>query len=114
MRGAILPLPQYIFMACCSVKKAQGQLYFTFIIFSHIYIKIFLQFQWCLAVTNMDHVQLSVHSILCTFGVDKIITTDNETTCSTSENCRHTLKAVIDNTIESARNKIREAAVQKV
>jgi hypothetical protein len=27
MRGDILPLPQYDFMACCSVKKAQGQLY---------------------------------------------------------------------------------------
>jgi len=27
MRGAILPLPQYIFMLWCSVKKAQGQLY---------------------------------------------------------------------------------------
>jgi hypothetical protein len=29
MRGAIPPLPQYAFMAWCSVKeKAQGQLYF--------------------------------------------------------------------------------------
>jgi hypothetical protein len=27
MRGAILPLPQYAFMAWCSVE-AQGQLYF--------------------------------------------------------------------------------------
>jgi hypothetical protein len=27
MRGAIPPLPQYAFMAWCSVKKAQGQLY---------------------------------------------------------------------------------------
>jgi hypothetical protein len=31
MRGAILPLPQYAFMAWCSVKrKAQGQLYLIF------------------------------------------------------------------------------------
>jgi hypothetical protein len=29
MSGAIPPLPQYAFMAWCSVK-AQGQLYFTF------------------------------------------------------------------------------------
>jgi hypothetical protein len=29
MRGAIPPLPQYAFMACCSLKKAQGQLYLT-------------------------------------------------------------------------------------
>jgi hypothetical protein len=28
MRGAIPPLPQYVFMAWCSVKEAQGQLYF--------------------------------------------------------------------------------------
>jgi hypothetical protein len=28
MRGAIPPLPQYVFMAWCSVK-AQGQLYLT-------------------------------------------------------------------------------------
>jgi hypothetical protein len=27
MRGAIPSLPQYAFMVCCSVKKAQGQLY---------------------------------------------------------------------------------------
>jgi hypothetical protein len=27
MRGAVLPLPQYAFMAWCLVKKAQGQLY---------------------------------------------------------------------------------------
>jgi hypothetical protein len=27
MSGAIPPLPQYAFMAWCSVKKAQGQLY---------------------------------------------------------------------------------------
>jgi hypothetical protein len=27
MSGAIHPLPQYAFMAWCSVKKAQGQLY---------------------------------------------------------------------------------------
>jgi hypothetical protein len=27
MCGAIPPLPQYAFMAWCSVKKAQGQLY---------------------------------------------------------------------------------------
>jgi hypothetical protein len=27
MRGAIPPLPQDAFMACCSVKKTQGQLY---------------------------------------------------------------------------------------
>jgi hypothetical protein len=30
MRGAILELPQYAFMTWCSVKKVQGQLYFTF------------------------------------------------------------------------------------
>jgi len=27
MGGAVPPLPQYAFMAWCSVKKAQGQLY---------------------------------------------------------------------------------------
>jgi hypothetical protein len=27
MRGAVLPLLQYAFMAWCSVKEAQGQLY---------------------------------------------------------------------------------------
>jgi hypothetical protein len=27
MRGSVLLLPQYVFMAWCSVKKAQGQLY---------------------------------------------------------------------------------------
>jgi hypothetical protein len=27
MSGAVPPLPQYAFMAWCSVKKAQGQLY---------------------------------------------------------------------------------------
>jgi hypothetical protein len=30
MRGAIPPLPQDAFMAWCSVKKAQGRLYFYF------------------------------------------------------------------------------------
>jgi len=29
MRRAIPPLPQYAFMAWCSVKKAQGQLYLS-------------------------------------------------------------------------------------
>jgi hypothetical protein len=27
MSGAIQPLPRYVFMAWCSVKKTQGQLY---------------------------------------------------------------------------------------
>jgi hypothetical protein len=30
MSGAILPLPQYAFMAWCSFKKAQGQLHVYF------------------------------------------------------------------------------------
>jgi hypothetical protein len=30
MCEALTPHPQYAFMAWCSVKKAQGQLYFTF------------------------------------------------------------------------------------
>jgi hypothetical protein len=32
MSGDIPPLPQYAFMAWCSVKKAQGQLYLIIII----------------------------------------------------------------------------------
>jgi hypothetical protein len=37
MRGAIPPLPQYTFMALCSVK-AQGQLYFYLNVYQGPYI----------------------------------------------------------------------------
>ncbi|KDR23281.1 Unc-13-like protein D [Zootermopsis nevadensis] len=68
---------------------------------------------WCLAVTNMDHVQQSVHSIW-RFGVDEIDTSDNEIESSSTENNRQTVKVIIDNTIEAARNKICEVAIQKM
>lgn len=61
----------------------------------------------------MDHVQQSVHSIW-RFGVDEIVTSDNEIESSSTENNRQTVKVIIDNTIEAARNKICEVAIQKV
>jgi hypothetical protein len=36
MRGVISPLLQYVFMACCSVKKAQ-RLYFYIHLYLHVY-----------------------------------------------------------------------------
>jgi len=36
MRGAIPPLPQYSFMAWCTVKKAQGQFYLFIFSPAHI------------------------------------------------------------------------------
>jgi len=42
MRGFIPPVPQYAFMAWCSVKKAQGQLY--------LYLYVYLYFVGDLAL----------------------------------------------------------------
>jgi hypothetical protein len=62
----------------------------------------------------MDHVQQSIQSVVCEFGVDEIVMSDSKIESSSSENYRQTVKVVIDNTIEAARNKICEVAIQKV
>jgi hypothetical protein len=55
MSGAVPPLPQYAFMAWCSVKKAQGQLYlYLYIYLYHIIIKL---------DHSLDHFKLSFHPV---------------------------------------------------
>jgi hypothetical protein len=66
-----------------------------------------------LALTNIDHVQQPVQIIVSEFGLDEITVADRSEG-SSSDSGRQTVKVVIDNTIERARNKICEEAVQKV
>ena len=61
----------------------------------------------------MDHMQLPVQIIVSEFDLDEI-TAPNKIKGSSAESVRQTVKVVIDNTIETARTKICEAAVQKV
>jgi hypothetical protein len=61
----------------------------------------------------MDYVQQPVQIIVSEFGLDEITAVDR-IKGSSSESGRQTVKVAIDNTIETARKKICEAAVQKV
>jgi len=61
----------------------------------------------------MDHVQQPVQIIVSEFGLDKVTAADTSKG-SSSDSGTQTVKVVIDNTIERARNKICEKAVQKV
>lgn len=61
----------------------------------------------------MDHVQQPVQIIVSEFGLDEI-TAAYRSTGSSSDSSRQTVKVVIDNTIERARNKVCKEAVQKV
>jgi hypothetical protein len=51
---------------------------------------------------------------MCEFGVNEITMSDSITENSLSENCRQTVKVIINNAVEAARIKISEVAVQKV
>jgi len=61
----------------------------------------------------MDHVQQPVEIIVSEFGLDEVTAADRSKG-SSSDSGTQTVKVVIDNTIERARNKICEEAVQKV
>ena len=61
----------------------------------------------------MDHVQQPVQITVSEFGLDEITAADRSKG-SSSDSGTQTVKVVIDNTIERARNKICEEAVQKV
>lgn len=61
----------------------------------------------------MEHIQQPVQIIVSEFGLDETTAADRSKD-SSSDTGTKTVKVVIDNTIERARNKICEAAVQKV
>ena len=61
----------------------------------------------------MDHVQQPVQITVSEFGLDEITAADRSKG-SSSDSGTQTVKVVIDSTIERARNRIREEAVQKV
>lgn len=61
----------------------------------------------------MDHVQQPVQITVSEFGLDEITAADRSKG-STSDSGTQTVKVVIDNTIERARNQIHEVAIQKV
>jgi hypothetical protein len=61
----------------------------------------------------MDHVQQPVQITVAEFGLDEITAADRSKG-SSSDSGTQTVKVVIDNTIERARKKICEEAVQKV
>jgi hypothetical protein len=62
MSGAIPPLPQYAFMARCSIKKAEGQLY---LLPSPYFRK---RYKFCIAVIQHFYIKLPPDHLLLLSG----------------------------------------------
>lgn len=63
--------------------------------------------EWCLAINNIDYVRQSIHPFVKELGMDDIIKALADfKSPSAAEHCRDTLQLVMDNAIETVRNKI--------
>lgn len=75
-------------------------------------------FQWCLAINNIDYVRQSIQPFVKELGLDDIIKKLAEfQSHSAAEHCRETLQLVLDNAVETVKNKILdllETVVEKV
>lgn len=75
-------------------------------------------FQWCLAINNIDYVRQSIQPFVKELGLDDIIKKLAEfQSPSAAEHCRATLQLVMDNAVETVKNKILdllETVVEKV
>lgn len=65
--------------------------------------------EWCLAINNMDYIRQSIHSIVKELGVDDIIRKmSNFRGPLDAQRCSDTLKVVIENAIDTEKDKILE------
>ncbi|XP_046996115.1 protein unc-13 homolog 4B isoform X1 [Schistocerca americana] len=65
--------------------------------------------EWCLAINNIDYVRQSIVPFVSELGMEEIITSlANFRSQTEAEHCRETLQLVIDNDVETVRNKILE------
>ncbi|XP_039281647.1 protein unc-13 homolog 4B [Nilaparvata lugens] len=63
--------------------------------------------EWCYAINNIDYVRLSIKSFMNDLGVDEIIKQLAVfRSPNAAEHCRETLQLVIDNAIDTVKNKI--------
>ncbi|RZF34138.1 hypothetical protein LSTR_LSTR003548 [Laodelphax striatellus] len=63
--------------------------------------------EWCYAINNIDYVRLSIKSFMNDLGVDEIIKQLADfRSPNAAEHCRVTLQLLIDNAIDTVRNKI--------
>ncbi|XP_058814021.1 protein unc-13 homolog 4B isoform X2 [Topomyia yanbarensis] len=63
--------------------------------------------EWCLAINNIDYIKQSLKPFATELGVDEIIAKMSETESSMeAERCADTLRAVLENAIDTERNKI--------
>ncbi|KRF80897.1 uncharacterized protein Dvir_GJ14122, isoform E [Drosophila virilis] len=65
--------------------------------------------EWCLAINNMDYIRQSLPSFIKELGADDVIRRIGEyRTNLEAERCSDTIKAVIDNALDTQRNQIVE------
>ncbi|XP_054263461.1 protein unc-13 homolog 4B-like isoform X2 [Macrosteles quadrilineatus] len=63
--------------------------------------------EWCLAINNIDYVRQSIQPFVKELGLDDIIKKLAEfQSHSAAEHCRETLQLVLDNAVETVKNKI--------
>lgn len=64
-------------------------------------------FQWCLAINNIDYVRQSIQPFVAELGMDSIVAAlaDFQSPAA-AEHCQETLNQIIDNSIDTVRNKI--------
>lgn len=65
--------------------------------------------EWCLAINNIDYIRQSIHSFVKELGVDEIIRNMSDFRGPLdAQRCSDTLQNVIENAIDTGRNKIFE------
>ena len=71
--------------------------------------QIFNIFQWCVAVKNIIFIQQSIQTSVTDFGLEAIVTSlVHAGDCNSAENCRQTIKTILDNGNSVVCRKIRE------
>jgi len=64
---------------------------------------------WCLAINNIDYVRQSINPFVVDLGMEEIVKNLSEFRSSAAaDHCRDTLNLVMDNAVETVRNKILE------
>lgn len=65
--------------------------------------------EWCLAINNIDYIRMSIHSFVKELGVDDIIRNMSDYLGpNEAQRCSDTLQNVIENAIDTGKNKILE------
>ncbi|XP_051863663.1 protein unc-13 homolog 4B isoform X6 [Drosophila albomicans] len=73
------------------------------------YIVLVLSEEWCLAINNMDYIRQSLPSFIKELGSEDVIKRIGEFRSNLeAERCTNTIKAVIDNALDTQRNQIVE------